>query len=163
MPGRKPKPAALRELTGNAGHRPIPVELDFTAAGPIKMPSWLDKDAKAEWRRIVKALSDLDLLKATDVGVLASYCIAYSRWVAAERKIAAEGTVIKMTGSQGQEKWVKHPALMVSSEAQKQMLRAGSLLGLNPVDRNKISASPKQQANPFATLFAGDDDEAIPD
>lgn len=159
MPGRRRKPAPQREVEGNPGHRPIPVELDFSAAGEIgKPPTWLDKDAKKEYRRITAALADLDMLRSTDVGVLASYSVAYSRWIAAETKIAAEGTVIKVTGSTGQEKFIKHPALLVSSESQKQMLRAGSLLGLNPVDRSKISASPKQLANPFATLLGDKDD-----
>jgi P27 family predicted phage terminase small subunit len=161
MPGRKIKPAARRELEGNPRHRPIPAELDFSAAGDIgKPPTWLDKDAKREYKRIVTALADLDMLRATDVGVLSSY-VAYSRWIASEKKIAADGTVIKVEGSQGQVKFVKHPALMVSSESQKQMLRAGSLLGLNPVDRTKISATPKQLANPFAALMGDDDDDEV--
>jgi P27 family predicted phage terminase small subunit len=164
MPGRKRKLSTQRELEGNPGHRPIPAELDFSAAGDIgKPPTWLDKDAKREYKRIVTALADLDMLRATDVGVLSSYAVAYSRWITSEKKIAAEGTVIKVEGSQGQIKFVKHPALMVSSESQKQMLRAGSLLGLNPVDRTKISATPKQLANPFATLLSDDDDEVTPD
>ena len=163
MSGRKRKPAAQRELEGNPGHRPIPPELDFSAAGDVgKPPTWLDKDAKREYKRIVAALADLDMLRATDVGVLSSYAVAYSRWVASEKKIAADGTVIKVTGSQGQEKFIKHPALLVSSESQKQMLRAGSLLGLNPVDRTKISATPKQLSNPFAALMGDDDDEETP-
>jgi hypothetical protein len=51
---------------------------------------------------------------------------------------------------------------MVSSDSQKQMLRAGSLLGPNPVDRTKISATPKQMANPFAALMGDDDDDEVP-
>jgi hypothetical protein len=42
MPGRKRKPAAQREFEGNSGHRAIPTEMDFGAAGEIgKPPSWL--------------------------------------------------------------------------------------------------------------------------
>jgi hypothetical protein len=44
--------------------------------------------------------------------LLASYCVGFSRWKAAELTIAREGTVIKVMGSQGQERWVKHPALL---------------------------------------------------
>lgn len=119
-------------------------------------PKFLDKLATKEWKRIIAALADLDLLRATDTGVLASYCVAYSRWQQAEEKLAAEGPVKEVTGSTGQTKFVKHPMLMVSAEAQKQMLRAGSLLGFNPVDRSKVGATPKQVANPFADL---DNDE----
>jgi P27 family predicted phage terminase small subunit len=160
LAGRKPKPAAQREAEGNPGHRAIPTPIDFGGAGEIpKPPTWLDPNAKKEYKRIVEALADLDLLKATDVAVLASYATAYSRWIAAEKKIADEGTVLTVTGSQGQTKHVKHPALLVSAEAQKQMLRAGSLIGLNPVDRGRLNASPKQLANPFTQLLANEDDD----
>jgi phage terminase small subunit len=110
MPGRKRKPAARRESEGNPGHRPIPAELNFTAAGDIgKPPTRLDKGAKREYRRITAALANLDMLRATDVGVLSSYSVAYSRWIAAEKKIAAEGTVITVTASTRQTRLVKHP------------------------------------------------------
>jgi P27 family predicted phage terminase small subunit len=143
---------------GNPGHREIPVEVDFSSAGAIGAPpSWLDAGAKREYKRIVAALADMDLLHGTDVAILASYSVAYSRWVASEQQVTKEGTVLKVMGSQGQFKFIKHPALMVSSESQKQMLRAGSLLGLNPVDRARLSASPKDTNNPFAALMGGND------
>jgi len=128
--------------------------MDFSAAGEIpKPPSWMDTLAKREYKRIVESLSDLDLLKAVDVAVLASYATAYSRWITAEKQIAEQGTVISVSGSTGQTKLVKNPALTVGSDAQKQMLRAGSLLGLNPADRNRLNAAPKQIANPFTALM----------
>lgn len=155
MPPRKP--ASHHLATGNPSHRPIASEILYPSG--IKMPAgFLDKAAKAEWRRITTALADLDVLKATDASVLAAYCVCYSRWKAAELTLAKEGTVIKVTGSQGQEKWVKHPALMVSADAMTQMLRAGKQLGFSPVDRVRVPASSKQIENPFAKLD-GDDDE----
>jgi hypothetical protein len=36
-----------------------------------KPPSWLDKDAKREFKRITAALADLDMVRSTDVSVLA--------------------------------------------------------------------------------------------
>ena len=38
-------------------------------------PSFLDEEAKKEWRHIVAALADLDVLKPTDSSVRASYCM----------------------------------------------------------------------------------------
>jgi P27 family predicted phage terminase small subunit len=148
--GRKRKPAAQRAAEGNPGHRAIPTPLDFTGAGEIPgPPTWLNAAAKKEYKRIVAALSNVDTLRATDRGIVTSYAVNHARWEAAEKTIAAEGTVVKVTGSQGQEKWIKHPALAVAAEAQMLMIRAGSLLGLNPVDRNKISAAPKVADDPF--------------
>jgi P27 family predicted phage terminase small subunit len=64
-------------------------DADFSSAGSIgEPPAWLDAEAKAEFLRIVQALDDLDILHSTDVGVLTSYAVAYSRFVAAERKVA---------------------------------------------------------------------------
>jgi P27 family predicted phage terminase small subunit len=160
MVGRKRKPSSQREAEGNPGHRPIQPEADFSSAGAIgNPPAWLDEEAKREFSRVVKAVEDMDLLHSTDVGVMASYAVNYSRWIAAEKKIAAEGTVIEQIGSQGQSKSVKHPALMVSADAQRQMIRAGALIGLNPVDRNRLSASPKQLSNPFASLLDSEDED----
>jgi len=160
MAGRRQTTSASKEAAGNPGHRPIKPDADFSSAGAIgNPPAWLDTTAKKEYRRIVCALQDLDLLHATDVSILCSYAVAYSRWITAEKKIATEGTVLEVVGSMSQKKWIKNPALMVSSEAQKQMIRAGGLIGLNPVDRNRLSASPKQLANPFASLLDDDDDE----
>lgn len=149
--GRKRKPAEQRIAEGNPGHRPIPLPLDFTAAGEIPgPPSFLDTGAKKEYKRIVLALSNVDTLRSTDLGIVTSYAMNFSRWVNAEKTIAKEGTVLKVTGSQGQEKYIKHPALAVAAEAQSLMIRAGSLLGLNPVDRNKLSAQPKRtDEDPF--------------
>jgi P27 family predicted phage terminase small subunit len=154
MPPRKP--AHIRTAEGNPGHRPIPTEINFPPG--IKCPSFLDMAAKKEWRRIVSALADLDVLKATDSSVLASYCVNYSRWKASELTLARESTTVKVTGSQGQEKWVKHPALLVSAEAQQQMLRAGKQLGFSPVDRVRVPATPKQAENPFGQLDDDDDE-----
>ncbi len=148
---------AVRTAEGNPGHRPIPTEVDYPTG--IKCPSFLDKEAKREWKRIVTALSGLDILKQTDASILASYCVGFSRWKAAEMTIAREGTTIKVTGSMGQEKWQKHPALMVAAEAVQQMTRAGTRLGFSPVDRVRVPASSKQIENPFAKLDGPDEDE----
>jgi P27 family predicted phage terminase small subunit len=160
MAGRKQTSAAAKVAAGNPGHRPIPLEIDFTTAGSIGAPpDWLDEEAKKEFNRIVVALQHVDLLHSTDSSILASYAVAYSRWMAAEKQVAAEGTVLKVEGSQGQFKFIKHPALMVSAECLKQIIRSGGLLGLNPVDRARLSASPKQAASPFAALMGGEDDD----
>lgn len=164
MPGRKRTPSAIRqgETVGDSNystvaHRRISPEPNFPTG--IRCPTFLDKLAKREWRRIVTALSDLDLLRATDTAVLASYCAAYSRWEKAERELAAKGAVIEVDGSQGQKKFIKNPQLMVSEQSQKMMLRAGSLLGFTPADRSKVSAPPKQAENPFSKLDDDDDEE----
>jgi P27 family predicted phage terminase small subunit len=102
-------PAAQGENEGNPGHRSHPRPTRLRGLGDIgKPPTLLDKDAKSKYRRLTAALADLDMLGATDVGVAASNAVAYSRWFATEKKIAAQGAVLKVEGSQGQIKPLKH-------------------------------------------------------
>lgn len=63
MKGRKPQLAA----DGNA--------LDAAT----KVPSWLSKHAKAEWRRVMPELAKRRILTPADLGCLESYCIAIGR------------------------------------------------------------------------------------
>ena len=64
--GRKPKPPAIRLLEGHAGHRPI--NMDAPKPRPIapSCPTWLERDAKREWRRVAPALERLGLLTEID-------------------------------------------------------------------------------------------------
>jgi P27 family predicted phage terminase small subunit len=158
MQGRKRKPSSVRLAEGNPGHRPIPIEVAFPTG--MRCPGWLTKEARKEWKRITDALADMDLFRLPDRAVLASYCQAYSRWKAAEELISIEGPVLKTTGHNGQEKVVRHPALGIAEQAQRQMLRSAALCGFTPADRSKVSAPPKQAVNPFtATLDLDSDDE----
>lgn len=147
------KPAAVREAEGNPGHRPIPSEIQYPSG--IICPLFLDPLAKIEWNRIITLLDGVDVLKQTDMSVLASYCQAYAMWQKAVEITNREGLTIKQIGDKGQVRMVKHPALSIAADAQKDMLRAGSKLGFNPVDRIKVPQPPKQAANSFDSL---DDD-----
>ncbi len=46
-------------------------------------PAWLDREAKAEWRRVVPELDRLGLLARLDRGALVSMCAAWSVMVTA--------------------------------------------------------------------------------
>ena len=87
MAGRPPKPTHLKVLEGNPGKRALNKDEPKPQAKIPSCPSHLDKEAKAEWRRISKELLQLNLLTAIDRAALAAYCMAWSRWVYAEEKI----------------------------------------------------------------------------
>lgn len=44
-----------------------------------KPPSWLSKEAKAEWRRVMPELAKRHILTTADLGSLESYCVAMGR------------------------------------------------------------------------------------
>lgn len=86
--GRPPKPTAVKELEGNPGKRPLNKNEPKPKQIAPKCPSWLEPDAKKEWRRLSKELETMGLLTQVDMAAFAGYCQAYARWKEAEEFIS---------------------------------------------------------------------------
>ena len=81
--GPAPKPTALKVLDGNPRHRPINRSEPRPRPVAPKCPSWLDAEAKREWRRIAPALERIGLLTEIDGTALAGcpvFCAAVHKW-----------------------------------------------------------------------------------
>jgi P27 family predicted phage terminase small subunit len=135
MRGRKPKPTTLKVLAGNPGRRPlnkhqlqVPVEVP-------ECPDYLDDEAKAEWFRMAKVLQDMGLLTQADRTALAAYCVAYSRWMAAEAQVRRLGTIVK---SPLKNFPMKSPYLTVADQALETMRKFMVEFGLTPSSRSRI-------------------------
>lgn len=89
--GPAPKPTALTLLEGNPGHRPINRSEPKPRPVAPTCPSWLDKQAKQEWRRIAPLLERLGLLTEIDGAALAGYCQSYARWRQCQEVLAKDG------------------------------------------------------------------------
>ena len=93
-PERRPKPNALKELSGNLGKRKL-IEEPKLPPGIPDCPDHLDEIASEEWNRIAPMLATSGILKLTDRAALAGYCDIYSRWVCACKNEKRYGAVIK--------------------------------------------------------------------
>lgn len=105
-------PDNVRALRGNPGHRDAGARVKTPPAAP-NPPTWLDREAAAEWRRVVPELHRLGLLSKVDRAVLATYCSAWSKFVAAERMVQRDGLIV--LGHRDAER--KHPAWQMWREA----------------------------------------------
>lgn len=136
-PGPPPKPSALKKLAGNPGKRrinkkePRPPQVP----GLGDPPDWLDKESKAEWRRIAPHLLTLGLLTVVDRAALEAYCKAYSRWRQAEAIIEKSPTMMFKTQS-GYVQQLPHIAVALRYMAQMHAL-AGQF-GFTPASRSRI-------------------------
>ena len=153
--GRPPKPTALKILEGNPGKRPLNTDEPKPKSGAPKCPSFLSPEAKKEWRRIVRALADIDLLTSVDMAVLAAYCQSYSRWMQAEKILETEGLTYVYTNKKGEENVIARPEVRISQESLKLMRAYGSEIGLSPSSRGRIKVAPRQSADPFGKDFDG--------
>ncbi|MSP83823.1 MAG: phage terminase small subunit P27 family [Alphaproteobacteria bacterium] len=75
------------------------------------------------------------LLTRDDRALLAAYCVAWSRWVEAERHVAAYGTIVEAprTGLP-----MANPHLAIANKAMEQVTKIGSEFGLTPASRARI-------------------------
>jgi phage terminase small subunit len=73
--GPLPEPDKLRLLRGNPSKTPPRWQVKARPVAPTP-PTWLDREARAEWRRVTPELERLGLLSHIDRGMLTLYCDA---------------------------------------------------------------------------------------
>lgn len=151
--GRKPKPTARKKAAGNPGKRAINNdEPDFGLVTNIDAPEWITGPARDMWERVAPLLLKQKVLQITDLHNVEAFCMAYGNWRAANANVAKHGLVVE--GASGGP--IKNPALTVVAEAAKQMVTFGSMLGLDPASRQRLTgAGNKQPNNPFGKLING--------
>jgi P27 family predicted phage terminase small subunit len=140
MRGRKPTPTALKILHGNPGKRRLP---DNEVQPPSEIPEppdHLDDAAKKEWARITELLSQLGLIARLDMAGIAAYCVAFSRWADAERKVAKHGIIVM---SPDKKFPMKSPYLSVAESAMEAMRKMLAEFGLTPSSRTRLSCGVK--------------------
>jgi P27 family predicted phage terminase small subunit len=145
LPGRKPKPTAIKQLAGNPGHRPLNASEPRPAPGAPDCPDHLDDLARREWERVCAELVQLGVVTRLDRAALAAYCQSFSLWSDAAAKLKKFGTVVK--GPTGLP--VISPFFRIADLALKQMHRWAAELGLGPSSRSRIHVTPSAETDPL--------------
>ena len=139
--GPRKTPTALAALRGFPGKQrksrePEPATPPVAARKP---PAWLDREARAEWRRLEPELSRLGLLTLLDLTKFAAYCRWYARWRDYEARLEVlrhqdpPGDIISTAST------VKpHVLVAMAKHAAEMMTRLGSHFGLSPSDRTGV-------------------------
>ncbi len=141
--GRKPKPTHLKLIEGNPGKRPIRMGPDRPATAMPEPPDHLNDLARAEWERVAHGLHALRLLETVDRAALAAYCVAYARWVQAERAIAemakrdllTGGLMIKTSNGNA----IQNPLVGTANKAASDVVRYAAEFGMTPSARVRLA------------------------
>lgn len=162
--GRTAQPAALQLLKGrgngtDSGGRKVKTTPEFRRVAP-KPPTWLSREAAAEWKRVVPGLQRLDLLKEEDRATLAAYCETWATYVAATRDVTRNGLTIDKvtTATKGDETRVTvttmtNPSVIVARAASKELRAWAAHYGLTPSSETALSKGGDDGTegdNPFA-------------
>jgi P27 family predicted phage terminase small subunit len=144
--GRRPKPTHLKLVEGNPGNRPLNEREPQPRRDEPPCPTWLDKEAKAEWKRQAPELYAIGVLTVVDGSVLAAYCEAFSLWKRAsvrlqkqarnDDKCLAEGILV--TTKSGNV--ILNPLQGACNVARRDMVRLAAELGLTPSSRANLEA-----------------------
>ncbi|MHA3098413.1 phage terminase small subunit P27 family [Acinetobacter brisouii] len=151
--GRKSTPQETKRAKGNPGKRPLNAHVpEFSKVVNIDVPDYMQELEYAAkiWESIVPELLKNKILCLTDMHNVEGFCLAYENWRKAQREVALHGIVVE--GAQGGP--VKNPALTAMNEAARQMTMFGSLLGLDPSSRGRLTGGgQKKKGNAFAGVL----------
>lgn len=166
MPGRRPKPTAIKELEGNPGHRPLNTLEPKPPRVAPEMPRGLTKAARREWAIIVPLLLELGVLSNVDGKALAAYCEAYGMWEWARKEIKKYGLLIQTRYLDHNGKLVlgdlkPNPAVNIAAAQLKLMKSFLIEFGLTPASRVKLKIEKKPQEDPMEA-FMNKSKEAAP-
>lgn len=137
--GRKPTPTAIKVLEGNPGKRQLNMNEPKPKAKAPRCPSWLEEEAKKEWKRLAKQMEQLGILTEVDMAAFAGYCQAYARWKEAEEFITKHGTIVKTPSGY----WQQVPQVSIAQTYLKIMNKFCEQFGLTPSSRSRIAANDR--------------------
>ena len=141
--GPAPTPTNILKARGSWKVNERKDEPEYETVKP-KMPAWLDKEAKKEWRQIAPQLANARVLTKVDCIALARYCQLVSRWKQAEIFLIEHG----MTYVDKFKSTHPFPQIKISKDCADQLLRMEHEFGLTPSARTRIKAAPETKEKP---------------
>ena len=120
-----------------------------TATRP-RAPSYLNKPAQAEWRRIVKEIHPLGLLTKLDEAALSAYCVCFTQWIEATEQVQKHGVLIK--GQSGLP--YQSPDLSIANRAMVEMRKWLIEFGMTPSSRTRVTATEPEKDDPLKDFMS---------
>lgn len=136
--GPMPTPTAILERRGSKLAKSRRGEPQFDRGRP-SCPSWLTREGKAEWNRVVKQLDNAGVMTEADRAALAAFCDAWSDYVIAAAAVKEAG---KLTEA------IRRGLVKAKTAARDALLKASDRFGLNPAARSRVKASDDQNEEP---------------
>lgn len=136
--------AAGIRASGGGRKRNLPAKNAKSSISRIAPPEELMGDsAKSLWKIQSKVLIERGTFEIEDAPLLVAYCNAFELMLMAEKMILKQakldvgsGGITEMSGMGGLK---KHPAIAVRNDSVSQIARLGSLLGLDPLSRMRMT------------------------
>ncbi|SEM81387.1 phage terminase small subunit P27 family [Paenibacillus sp. OV219] len=115
----------------------------------LKVPSWLDDNARKVWRKIVRDMEEFDIFDPLDEDVLAAYCDAVAKHQAMNESIDSQGFTIE--GKGGIE--IVNPHVTMANNYARLILQFGEKLGITAGARARLAKRMAEGKDPNDELF----------
>ena len=154
--GPTPKPTILKIIDGNPGKRPLNMNEPQPTKESPTCPAWMPNEAKKEWKRVVPELERMELLTLVDMAALTGYCVAWARFVDAEKWIKINGTFYTVNDKDGQIKSMNKVPQVAIVEKSLDIMRAFCKeFGFTPSSRSGIVVPKKEKPASKFSKFGG--------
>lgn len=168
MGRRGPVPTPTAEKLRRGETRPSRLNLlePLPSRDLPKLPHDMAPEAKAVWRRVVRAMRHTGVIRSADADVFRCYCEAVVAYVAEARRLAAEGAVIQSRrysraaddGDDGEQgggvELIKNPRQQVVRDNRDAVRLFARELGLSPSARVGLRIE-REHANDSLTAVIG--------
>lgn len=138
------KSTALQSLTGVRNHNaPHELEPDYEVCAPVA-PEYLSPEAAKHFDKMVAQLEEAGVMTGIDTDALALYCRTWTDWVAEDKALRKEGTIID--GVKGGK--IRNPRIAIINQLYKQLQQMMAHFGITPKTRNKVQSIRSKGGKP---------------
>lgn len=155
MAGRRPKPTALKLVTGNAGKRAINKKEPKPRREIPSCPAHLEDSGKVAWGRLSVLLDRMGVLTEADSAALERLCDCYTDILECRALIERDGRTYKVKTQTGEILIKGNPAVAQLRAADSQFKSYLVEFGLTPAARSKVHATPddEDKKDPLSEFF----------
>jgi P27 family predicted phage terminase small subunit len=136
--GPAPTPTKVKILRGETRPSRVNYREPIPSSDVPKIPSDMDAEAKAVWRRVISSMGHTGVIRVPDSDILRCYCEAVSRYAQAARLYAGSGPLVRRDGG-----LVKNPLHQVIRDDSDQIRLLARELGLSPSARVGLHVEPE--------------------
>jgi P27 family predicted phage terminase small subunit len=151
--GRPPIPSALKLVKGTERKGRVNRDEPKPPPGEPECPEWLTERGRQFFEQEAARLREMGLFNSCDQATFWAYCRAYERWMEAAEAIRDNGgSFVEGTNKNGSTYLMTHPAVAIEKDSSREMTRLAALFGLNPSDRQRVSAPVQPKKSPLEEL-----------
>lgn len=171
-PGPAAKPAELKVLEGNRGHRPLDLSATFRPeVGLPTIPKGLSAGARKVWKRLAPELLKYNLMSAVYSDTFEDLCETVADVKELRHSIRARQALLREQGKDPAEAFeaaspggmpVQHPRYQILKSERQQMHSLLAKFGLTPAEQASVTTAIRAQLKLFEGDGAGEQTPARP-